>query len=157
MHMASSGAKPIRCVSALHSVCSDHQPVCLPVPADLFAVFLLAFYHVCFGKVYDMPTCFILPQRCFSPSGVQHVRHSSCAQVFLAKEQLSLDVIKQCRVKCPTVVDKQKVLREMIFPNCEKLGQTIIFVRTRETARSLHALVQPLCLLLMLWSACTDH
>ena len=26
----------------------------------------------------------------------------------------------------------------MIFPNCEKLGQTIIFVRTRETARALH-------------------
>lgn len=102
-------------------------------------------------------SCFILRQRRFSPLGVQHVRHSSCVQVFLAKEQLSLDVIKQCRVKCPTVVDKQKVLREMIFPNCEKLGQTIIFVRTRETARSLHALVQPLCLLLIMYSAYTDQ
>ena len=29
----------------------------------------------------------------------------------------------------------------MIFPLCEKLGQTIIFVRTRETARALHAAV----------------
>lgn len=27
----------------------------------------------------------------------------------------------------------------MIFPNCEKLGQTIIFVRTREAARTLHS------------------
>ncbi len=27
----------------------------------------------------------------------------------------------------------------MIFPQCEKLGQTIIFVRTRETARALHS------------------
>lgn len=27
----------------------------------------------------------------------------------------------------------------MIFPNCEKLGQTIIFVRTRELARTLHS------------------
>ncbi|DBB13135.1 hypothetical protein WJX82_008599 [Trebouxia sp. C0006] len=59
-------------------------------------------------------------------------------QVFLQREQLSLDVIKQCRVKCPTVPDKHKVLKEMIFPNCEKMGQTIIFVRTRETARTLH-------------------
>lgn len=29
-------------------------------------------------------------------------------------------------------------LQEMIFPNSEKLGQTIIFVRTREGARLLH-------------------
>jgi len=26
----------------------------------------------------------------------------------------------------------------MIFPNCEKLGQTIIFVRSREEAHELH-------------------
>ncbi len=26
----------------------------------------------------------------------------------------------------------------MIFPNCERLGQTIIFVRSREGARTLH-------------------
>ena len=31
-----------------------------------------------------------------------------------------------------------KVLKEMIFPLIEKVGQTIIFVRTRETARELH-------------------
>ena len=31
----------------------------------------------------------------------------------------------------------------MIFPQCEKLGQTIIFVRTREIARTLHAAVRP--------------
>lgn len=30
----------------------------------------------------------------------------------------------------------------MIFPVCEKLGQTIIFVRTRETASSLHTEVR---------------
>ncbi len=34
-----------------------------------------------------------------------------------------------------------RVLKDMIFPQCEKLGQTIIFVRTRETARALHGLV----------------
>jgi precorrin-6B methylase 2 len=26
----------------------------------------------------------------------------------------------------------------MVFPNCEKLGQTIIFVRMKETSRQLH-------------------
>ena len=31
------------------------------------------------------------------------------------------------------------MLKDMIFPLCEKLGQTIIFVRSRETARSLHS------------------
>lgn len=62
-------------------------------------------------------------------------------QVFIPKEDLSLDVIKQYRVICPTPHDKVKVLSDMIFPQCEKLGQTIIFVRTRETARALHAAV----------------
>lgn len=33
------------------------------------------------------------------------------------------------------------MLKDMIFPQCEKLGQTIIFVRTRETARLLHTKV----------------
>ncbi|KAI7839653.1 hypothetical protein COHA_006462 [Chlorella ohadii] len=63
-------------------------------------------------------------------------------QVFIPKEELSLDVIKQYRVCCPRGADKVKVLKDMIFPLCEKLGQTIIFVRTRETARSLHAVME---------------
>ena len=45
--------------------------------------------------------------------------------------------------ECPTPIDKVVVLEEMIFPQCEKLGQTIIFVRTREIARTLHAAVRP--------------
>lgn len=63
-------------------------------------------------------------------------------QVFLEKEQLSLDVIKQCRVNCPTARDKQKVLKTMILPLCDKLGQTIIFVRTRDEARQLHQILE---------------
>ncbi len=34
------------------------------------------------------------------------------------------------------------MLQEMIFPNCERLGQTIIFVRTKEMARTLHTLME---------------
>ena len=67
-------------------------------------------------------------------------------QVYLRKEQLSLDVIKQCRVRCPAPKDKQTVLRESIFPNCEKLGQTIIFVDSRANAHGLHRMVS-FCLL----------
>lgn len=44
-----------------------------------------------------------------------------------------------------------RVLQDMIFPQCEKLGQTIIFVRTREVARALHAAVRD-CL--EGWPAC---
>ena len=39
-------------------------------------------------------------------------------------------------------MDKVIVLKDMIFPQCEKLGQTIIFVRTREVARALHSAVR---------------
>ncbi|KAK9845721.1 hypothetical protein WJX81_000486 [Elliptochloris bilobata] len=63
-------------------------------------------------------------------------------QVFVPREDLSLDVIKQYKVVCPTPQDKLVVLKDMIFPQCEKLGQTIIFVRTRETARALHSAME---------------
>lgn len=62
-------------------------------------------------------------------------------QVFVPKEDLSLDVIKQVRVVCPSPQAKVKVLADKIFPLCERLGQTIIFVRTRDTARALHQAV----------------
>lgn len=58
--------------------------------------------------------------------------------VFVQKEQLSLDVIQQYNVVCTSRDSKTGVLRSQIFPNCEKLGQTIIFVRSRDTARCLH-------------------
>eukprot|EP00250_Pteridium_aquilinum_P015055 c22350_g1_i1 orf=292-1824(+) len=59
-------------------------------------------------------------------------------QVFVKKEELSLDVIKQYRVKCPRDEDKVSVLKDRIFPAAEKLGQSIIFVRTRASASNLH-------------------
>lgn len=73
-------------------------------------------------------------------------------QVFLKKEQLSLDVIKQCRVRCPQGKDKQHVLKQMILPNCEKLGQAIIFVRTKENAKELHQVVGTFLVSLCIWS-----
>eukprot|EP00889_Picochlorum_renovo_P005043 jgi/Picre1/32073/NNA_007421.t1 len=41
--------------------------------------------------------------------------------VFIEKEDLSLDVIKQYKVVCPDALAKTKVLKDMIFPLCEKL------------------------------------
>eukprot|EP00882_Tetradesmus_deserticola_P008322 GHRQ01008774.1.p1 GENE.GHRQ01008774.1~~GHRQ01008774.1.p1 ORF type:complete len:492 (+),score=257.21 GHRQ01008774.1:272-1747(+) len=63
-------------------------------------------------------------------------------QVFVPKEELSLDVISQYNVICPSPAEKLAVLKDMIFPNCEKLGQTMIFVRTKDTSRALHAQMQ---------------
>ncbi len=59
-------------------------------------------------------------------------------KVFVPREVLSLDVIKQYRVECPNTAAKESVLKDMIFPAAEKLGQSIIFVKTRERARKLH-------------------
>lgn len=64
--------------------------------------------------------------------------------VFLEKEKLSLDKIKQYQVIVDSVEAKDKLLKESIFPNCEKLGQTIIFVRSKRTARALHASLKSL-------------
>eukprot|EP01018_Ginkgo_biloba_P020771 Gb_07273 [translate_table: standard] len=60
-------------------------------------------------------------------------------QVFVKQEELSLDVIKQYQVKCPDEHAKIEVLKERIFPLAEKLGQSIIFVSTREMASMLHS------------------
>jgi len=65
-------------------------------------------------------------------------------QVFVPKEKLSLDVIKQYNVRCPSRDAKAAVLKDMIFPNCEKLGQTIIFTATKDAARHLHTQMEQL-------------
>ncbi len=59
-------------------------------------------------------------------------------KLFLKAEELSLDVIKQYRVECPNTLAKESVLTKMIFPAAEKLGQSIIFVRSRARAKQLH-------------------
>jgi len=60
-------------------------------------------------------------------------------QIFIPATELSLDVIKQHRVVVNSVEAKDVLLKEKIFPLCDKIGQTIIFVRTREGARRLHS------------------
>jgi len=59
-------------------------------------------------------------------------------QIFVKKEELTLDKVKQYKVQCPDELAKIEVIKNKIFEFGQKVGQTIIFVRTRESARMLH-------------------
>ncbi|XP_020273955.1 DEAD-box ATP-dependent RNA helicase 38-like [Asparagus officinalis] len=59
-------------------------------------------------------------------------------QIFVKKEDLTLDKVKQYKVHCPDELAKMGVIKDKIFEYGQKVGQTIIFVRTRESARMLH-------------------
>uniref|UniRef100_A0A7N0UZE4 RNA helicase n=1 Tax=Kalanchoe fedtschenkoi TaxID=63787 RepID=A0A7N0UZE4_KALFE len=64
-------------------------------------------------------------------------------QLFVKKEELSLDSIKQYKVNCPDELSKINVIKDKILELGQKVGQTIIFVRSRISARNLHnALVE---------------
>jgi len=59
-------------------------------------------------------------------------------QLYVKKEELSLESVKQYKVRCPDERAKVLVIRDRIFELAENLGQTIIFVRTRNNAAMLH-------------------
>ncbi|KAJ4952867.1 hypothetical protein NE237_029699 [Protea cynaroides] len=59
-------------------------------------------------------------------------------QLFVKKEELSLEAVKQYNVHCPDELAKIAVIKDKIFELGQKLGQTIIFVRTRNSASMLH-------------------
>ncbi|XP_054804272.1 DEAD-box ATP-dependent RNA helicase 38-like [Prosopis cineraria] len=59
-------------------------------------------------------------------------------QLFVKKEELSLESVKQYRVNCLDELSKIEVIKDYIFEIGENVGQTIIFVRTRNSASVLH-------------------
>ncbi|XP_077244576.1 P-loop containing nucleoside triphosphate hydrolases superfamily protein [Tasmannia lanceolata] len=59
-------------------------------------------------------------------------------QLFVRKEELSLDAVKQYKVYCPDELAKIKVIKDKIFELARKWGQTIVFVRTRNSAMILY-------------------
>ncbi|KAJ9559016.1 hypothetical protein OSB04_013630 [Centaurea solstitialis] len=59
-------------------------------------------------------------------------------QLFVQKEELSLDSVKQYKVKVPNEHSKIMVIKDKIMELGQKVGQTIIFVRTRRSAGMLH-------------------
>lgn len=67
------------------------------------------------------------------------MKYTVCTQMWIPKEELSLDKIKQAKVRCWSYPDKITVVSDYILPTCcEKMGKTIIFVRFRESAAELH-------------------
>ncbi|KAL9689087.1 hypothetical protein QQ045_033518 [Rhodiola kirilowii] len=59
-------------------------------------------------------------------------------QIFVKKEELSLGAIKQYKVNCQNESSKITVIKDKILQLRQKAGQTIIFVRSRDSARKLH-------------------
>ncbi|XP_072980598.1 DEAD-box ATP-dependent RNA helicase 38 [Typha angustifolia] len=59
-------------------------------------------------------------------------------QIFVKKEELTLEKVKQYKVQCPNERAKIDVIKDRIFEFGQKVGQTIIFVRTRDSTRVLH-------------------
>jgi superfamily II DNA/RNA helicase len=55
-------------------------------------------------------------------------------RVYIEKEDLSLDVIKQHKVLVHGDAQKADILKQYILCNADKLGQMIVFVRTRRAA-----------------------
>ncbi|KAL8516785.1 hypothetical protein ACS0TY_015152 [Phlomoides rotata] len=59
-------------------------------------------------------------------------------QMFVKKEELSLESVKQYKVHCPDERSKIMIIKDQILELGEKVGQTIVFVRTRNSAAMLH-------------------
>ncbi|KAJ0872762.1 putative RNA helicase [Helianthus annuus] len=64
-------------------------------------------------------------------------------ELYVKKEELPLDPVKQYKVNLPDELSKIMVIKDKIMDLGDKIGQTIIFVRTKESACMLHeALVE---------------
>jgi len=59
-------------------------------------------------------------------------------EYFVKKEELSLEAVKQYKVQCTDELAKIEVIKDYIFELGENVGQTIIFVRSRNSAKMLH-------------------
>ncbi|XP_042051946.1 DEAD-box ATP-dependent RNA helicase 38-like [Salvia splendens] len=59
-------------------------------------------------------------------------------QMFVKKEELSLESVKQYKVHCPDELSKIMVIKDQILELGEKVGQTIVFVKSRNAASMLH-------------------
>ncbi|GFP85531.1 dead-box ATP-dependent RNA helicase 38 [Phtheirospermum japonicum] len=81
--------------------------------------------------------------RAFVSKIVQEIFVRDYNQMFVKKEELSLESVKQYKVHCPDELSKIIVIKDQILELGEKVGQTIIFVKTKQNASMLHqSLVQ---------------
>ncbi|KAI3837650.1 hypothetical protein MKW98_027009 [Papaver atlanticum] len=58
-------------------------------------------------------------------------------QMFVKKEELSLESVKQFKVNCPDEAAKRQLI-DKVLELGDRLGQIIIFVRTKKSAKTLH-------------------
>ncbi|KAL9238830.1 hypothetical protein vseg_013203 [Gypsophila vaccaria] len=59
-------------------------------------------------------------------------------ELYVKKEELSLESVKQYKVRCPDELAKVHVIKDKILELGQKLGQTIIFVGSKISAGNLH-------------------
>ncbi|KAM0890078.1 hypothetical protein ACQ4PT_027271 [Festuca glaucescens] len=59
-------------------------------------------------------------------------------QIFVRKEDLTLEKVKQYKVRVPDEAAKIEVIRDKILEFGQKVGQVIIFVRTRISTKNVH-------------------
>ncbi|GJN09034.1 hypothetical protein PR202_ga27001 [Eleusine coracana subsp. coracana] len=57
-------------------------------------------------------------------------------QIFVKKEELTLEKVKQYKVQIPDETAKIEVIRDKIFEFGQKVGQVIIFVKTRQSTKN---------------------
>ncbi|KAI3473961.1 hypothetical protein Pfo_028535 [Paulownia fortunei] len=76
--------------------------------------------------------------RAFVSKMVEEIFVKDYNQMFVKKEELSLESVKQYKVHCPDELSKIMVIKDQILELGEKVGQTIVFVRSRNSAAMLH-------------------
>lgn len=59
-------------------------------------------------------------------------------QIFVKKEELTLEKVKQYKVQVPDERAKIAVIKDKIFEFGQKVGQVIIFVRTKQSTKDVH-------------------
>ena len=69
-------------------------------------------------------------------SFVSKVVKENSNQLFVKREELSLDAVKQYKVYCPDEMAKVLVIKDRILELADKVGQTIIFVKSRRSAQA---------------------
>ncbi|KAK1400867.1 Helicase C-terminal domain-containing protein [Heracleum sosnowskyi] len=74
----------------------------------------------------------------FARKFVTEISGNECNHLFVKKEELSLDSVKQYKVYCPDEVSKIMIIIDKILEMAQKVGLIIIFVRTRNSASMLH-------------------
>ncbi|KAK1403357.1 DEAD-box ATP-dependent RNA helicase 38 [Heracleum sosnowskyi] len=98
------------------------------------------------GIVKIRPNCQVLlfsatfndAVKAFATKIVTEISVKEYNQLFVKKEELSLDSLKQYKVYCPNELSKIMVIKDKILEMGQKVGQTIIFVKTRNSASMLH-------------------